>query len=165
MRKFAVIAGCLGLLALPATGEAQTRLALYRGVGEYDLSGVDSAPVTALRVSRDVLPMLAVEGGISQVKLRPDFGGEMTVVQPEIQAQLQLPLGPLVPYVGAGAGFALASADGAEDDSDITLNAGLGLRLNLPLGLGVGVDGRVRGFGTRFTGSGADAAIGLSYRF
>jgi hypothetical protein len=33
------------------------------------------------------------------------------------------------------------------------------------VGLGVGVDGRVREFGTRFTGSGADAAIGLSYRF
>jgi hypothetical protein len=165
MRSFAVIAGAIALLATPAAGSAQTRVGVYRGVGEYDLSGVDDGSVTAVRVSRGVLPFLSVEAGVAHVTLEQDFGGEMTLVQPELQAQLKLPLGLFAPYVGAGAGFAFASADGQQDDSELTLNAGLGLRVDLPFGLGVGVDGRLRGFGTDFTGSGADAVIGISYRF
>jgi hypothetical protein len=61
--------------------------------------------------------------------------------------------------------MAIATADNADSDTEFTLNAGLGLRFDLPFGLGIGVDGRLRGFGTEFTGSGADAAPGISYRF
>lgn len=163
--RFGVIAGLLALVAAPMTAAAQTRIGVYRGVGEYDLSGVEDGTVTAVRVSRDVLPFLALEAGLTHVSLQQDFGGESTLYQPELQAQLHLPLGLIEPYLGAGAGLAFASAEGADSDTEFTMNAGLGLRLNLPFGLGVGVDGRLRGFGTRFTGSGADATVGLSYRF
>ena len=164
MRNFAAIAGALAVLALPMVASAQTRVGLYRGVGEYDLSGVDDAPITALRVSRTVGRLLAVEASVTHVELDLDSDPNTKLVQPEVQLQLQLPLGSIEPYLGAGVGGAFASADSA-DDSDVTLNAGLGLRIDLPFGLGFGVDGRLRSFGTRFTASGADASIGISYRF
>ena len=163
--RFGVVASMLAVLALPVAGSAQTRVTVYRGVGEYDLSGVDDGTVTAVRISRDVLPFLGLEAGVTHVRLAQDFGGDATLYQPELQAQLQLPLGLFKPYLGAGAGLAFATADNADGDTEFTLNAGLGLRFDLPFGLGIGVDGRVRGFGTDFAGSGADAAIGVSYRF
>lgn len=165
MRIIAVIAGTAAVLALPISASAQTRVGVYRGVGEYDLSGVDEAPVTAVRVTRTVGRLLALEAGVTHVELDLDSDPNTTLVQPEVQAQLQVPLGSFTPYVGAGVGAAFARAGSAEDDSDVTLNAGLGLRFNLPFGLGVGVDGRLRSFGTRFTASGADASVGVSYRF
>ena len=165
MRSFVGIAGALAVLALPMMASAQTRVGVYRGIGEYDLSGVDETPVTAVRVTRTLGRLMAVEAGVTHAELNLDSDPNTTLVQPEVQAQLQLPLGSFTPYVGAGVGAAFASADSAEDDSDVTLNAGLGLRFDLPFGLGIGVDGRLRSFGTRFTASGADASIGISYRF
>ena len=165
MRSFAGIAGGLAVLIFPMVASAQTRVGLYRGVGEYDLSGVDDASVTALRVSRTMARLLVVEAGVTHVQLDLDTDPNTTLVQPEVQAQLQLPLGSFLPYAGAGVGAAFASADSGEDDSDVTLNAGLGFRIDLPFGLGIGVDGRLRSFGTRFTASGADATVGITYRF
>ena len=165
MRSFAGIAGVLAVFALPMLVSAQTRVGLYRGVGEYDLSGVDDAPVTAVRVSRTVGRLLVMEAGVTHTELNLDGSASTTLVQPELQAQIQLPLGSFAPYLGAGVGAAFARAESAQDDSDITLNAGLGLRIDLPFGLGIGVDGRLRSFGTRFTASGADASVGISYRF
>jgi hypothetical protein len=164
LRTAAVLIGIVALIAAPAGARAQTRVALMRGVGEYDLSGVDSGNVTALRVSRDLRSFLALEAGVSQIRLDEDIG-EADLYQPEVQLQLQLPLGPVTPYLGGGAGMAFAFSDTAEDDTDVTLNAGAGLRIALPFRLGLVVDGRLRTFGTRFTASGADAAIGLSYTF
>lgn len=163
--RFGVIAGLAALLAMPMAASAQTRVGVYRGIGEYDLAGVDDGSVTAVRISRSVLPFLGVEVGVAHVELEQDLGGETTLYQPEVQAQLQLPLGMFSPYVGVGAGFAVATANEPAIDTEFTMNAGVGLRVELPFGLGVGVDGRLRGFGTRFTGSGADAVIGISYRF
>lgn len=165
MRSFAVIAVLAGALVVPVAASAQTRVAVYRGIGEYDLAGVDDAPVTAVRLSRTLARLVTVEAGVTHVELKPDLDPETTLLQPELQAQLHLPLGVFAPYVGAGLGAAFASAEGADSESEITLNAGLGLRVELPFGLGVGLDGRLRGFGTDFTGSGADATIGISYRF
>jgi hypothetical protein len=154
------------VLALPLTASAQTRIGVYRGVGEYDLSGVDDGTVTAVRISRSILPLLAVEAGITHVQLDQDFGGKMTLYQPEVQGQLRLPLGLFSPYAGAGIGLAFASADQAESDTEFTANAALGLRFDLPfVGLGIAAEGRLRGFGTNFSGSGADAVLGITYRF
>jgi hypothetical protein len=162
--RTAILIGIVALIAAPAGARAQTRVAVMRGVGEYDLSGVDQGNVTALRVTRDLRSFLAVEAGIAQVHLDEDIG-DADLYQPEVQLQLQLPVGPVTPYIGGGVGMAFAVSDTSDDDTDLTLNAGGGLRIALPLRLGLVADGRLRTFGTRFTASGADAAIGLSYTF
>jgi hypothetical protein len=155
----------MAMVTVPVVASAQTRVGVYRGTGEYDLSGVDDGPVTAVRISRSVAPFFTLEGGLAHVKLRPDFGGDMHIYQPEVQGQLSLPLGVFSPYLGVGLGMAIATADEAESDSDFTMNGGVGVRVDLPFGLGIGVDGRIRSFGSSFNGTGADAVVGISYRF
>jgi hypothetical protein len=167
MRQIMILAAAAALFVVPAKASAQTRVGVFYGVGSYDLAGVDEPSVVSLRVSRNVVPLLAVEASVTHTRLEQDYNlpdERTTFVMPEVQAQLQLPLGLFAPYVGAGAGMSFASAD-QQSDEEVTFNAGAGLRLDLPMGLGLGVDARARTFGTGFTASGVDLSFGVSYRF
>jgi hypothetical protein len=165
VRSFVFSALLLALLGTPALAQ-QTSVSIYRGTSEYDLSGVDQATSTAVRLSRDLNSWIVVEGGLSFVELQQQFG-HSKLYMPEMLIQLQLPIGRFAPYVGAGAGLGIDVPENNQfsTDTDPTFLAGAGLRVDLPFNLLLGVDGRIRGFTTRFTGSGAEASVGVGFRF
>ena len=166
MRSIAFSALLAALVGLPAAASAQTSVAVYRGTSEYDLSGVDQAATTAIRVTREMSRVFAIEGGVSYVELSEQFG-RSKVYMPEAQLQLQLPIGSFAPYIGIGAGLGIAVPNDPDlsTNTDPTFLAAAGLRIDLPYNLMVGADGRIRAFETRFTGTGAEASIGIGYRF
>ena len=167
MRQIIILAAAAAVFAVPATASAQTRVGVFYGIGSYDLAGVDEPAVVSLRASRSIMPLLAIEASVTGARLEQDYNApddRTTFVMPELQLQLQLPLGLFAPYVGGGAGLSFARADEASDE-EVTFNAGAGIRLDLPMGLGFGVDARARTFGTGFTASGVDLSAGVTYRF
>jgi hypothetical protein len=166
VRSIAFSALLAALVGLPAAASAQTSVAIYRGTSEYDLSDVDRAATTAIRVTRELSSLFAIEGGASYVELRQDFG-QTKVYMPEALLQLQLPIGRFAPYIGVGAGLGIDVPNDSDlrTETDPTFLAAAGVRINLPYNLMLGADGRLRGFETRFTGAGAEASIGLGYRF
>lgn len=168
MRSLAVIAVVMSGLAAPALS-AQTRVSLHRGVGQYDLSGVDEGTVTAVRLTSDFSRHFSADVGVSFVELEQAFG-ETTLYQPEVQLQARLPFGRFSPHAGVGVGMAIdVPGDdnplGVETDRDFTMHAGLGLRVDVTRRLGVLVDGRIRNIGDPWIATGTDGTIGLSYRF
>src|SRR5262245_27880836 len=86
------------------------RVGCYRGISEYDLSGVDQANITAIRFGYDIGPVLGVEMGMSAADLQLQFG-DARLYLPEVQLQARLPLGRFAPYVGAGAGLSVQNPD------------------------------------------------------
>jgi hypothetical protein len=166
VRSFAFPALVIALLATPGIGRAQTSISVYRGTSEYDLSGVDSAPTTAVRAARHLSSLLVLEAGLSYVELREQFG-RSNLYLPEAQLQLQWPLGRFAPYVGVGAGLGIDAPEDREfsNDTDATFSVGGGLRVDLPYRLLLAGDARIRTFGTRFTGTGAEASLGVGFRF
>ena len=164
MRSFIGIV-VIAVLGLPAGAEAQTRVSLHYGIGQYDLNGVYEAPVAAVRVTRDVHSLFAIEAGATHVKLEDDLAGEATLYQPELQAQVKLPLGVFAPYLGAGAGMSFGAEESGAQENEVTLNAGAGFRIEFGNGLGLVADGRLRNIGKLWTATGADATLGISYRF
>jgi hypothetical protein len=166
VRSIAFSALLAALVGFPAAASAQTSVAIYRGTSEYDLSGVDQAATTAIRVTRELSTLFAIEGGMSYVELREQFG-QSKVYMPEAMLQLQLPIGRFAPYIGVGAGLGIDVPNDPDlsTNTDPTFLAGAGLRIDLPYNLMLGVDGRIRAFETRFTGTGSEASIGIGYRF
>jgi hypothetical protein len=161
---------CLVLLALCFTANAAqaqgARIGVYRGISEYDLSGVDQATINAVRVSYDIGPILSVETGLVAADLQLQFGAARLYL-PDVHLQARLPLGPVAPYLGAGAGLSVEDPDEAQfaTNTRATFSAAAGVRVDLPYRLALGAEGRIRTFGTGFTASGAEAVVGLAYRF
>jgi len=142
------------------------RIGVYRGISEYDLSGVDDAKVTAVRIGYDIGPVLGVEMGMvaADLQLQP---GDARLYLPEVQLQARLPLGRVAPYVGAGAGVSVQDGDSElfTNKTETTFSAAAGVRVDLPLRLSLGAEGRIRTIGKWFTASGAEATLGIAYRF
>lgn len=149
-----------------ARAQVGTHLAAYAGIGEYDLSGVDEAPVLAVRGGTRFARLFLVEASLTYARVEQDFGRSRLFL-PEVQAQIGWPYRRLEPYFGVGAGVAgdLADDDAVETTWDMTYSAAAGLRIALPANLGVGVDLRVRGIEASFTGSGTEATAGIAYHF
>jgi hypothetical protein len=153
-------------IGMPALAEAQTTVAIYRGTSEYDLSGVNQAPTTSIRMTRDLSSLFVVEGAVNYVELRQDFGPSK-LLMPEVLLQFQVPIGPVAPYLGAGAGIGIDSPNDADlsRETDLTLLVSAGLRVELPYNFMLGADGRIRSFGTNFWGTGTELSVGVGYRF
>lgn len=152
--KSTVIA-VLVMLGAPAAVAAQTEVALMAGASEYDLSGVSTSPIYAVRVSGALHPNLLVEGGVSYIGTEQQFG-EAALFIPELQAQLQGTWGRFRPYLGLGAGVAIERPDedtGVEGEVDFSPSAALGVRLDLTPGVGLRIDGRLHGIEADFTGT------------
>ena len=166
MRKLVAFIFAVALLGSAQTAQAQTRLGLFVGASEYDLSGVDQATIVAIRVHRDLRRYAVLEFGVAHAELRQDGIGRTNLYLPEVMGQLQWPVGRVAPYLGAGVGLGIDVPvnTALSTDIDATFSAALGARVGLPYNLTLSLDGRLRTFGTRFTASGSEGTIGLSYR-
>ena len=159
----ALLALCFTANAVQAQG---ARVGVYRGVAEYDLSGVDKATINAVRIGYDIGPILSVETGLGAADLQLQFG-DARLYLPDVQLQARLPLGRVSPYLGVGAGVSVQDAidDQFSTDTRATFSAAAGVRVDLPFRLALGAEGRLRTIGTGFTASGAEAVLGIAYRF
>ena len=169
---------CIGsltlLLSLAMTGIAgaqeRTRplaVSLSYGVFQFDLSGTGDARMFALRAERMFSRRGLLEGGVVVARPGQQFGDTTTLVIPELQAQLQLGVGRVAPYLGTGVGWAFDFRDEADGGTqhDITMSVAAGLRGWFSDRFGARAELRVRGFGTGFSGSSAEWTGGLALRF
>lgn len=162
------------LLSLVMTSVAGTQeptravaVSLSYGVSQFDLSGTGNARMLALRVERMFSRRGILEGGVVVARPGQQFGDTTTLVIPEVQAQLQLAVGRVAPYLGAGIGWAFDFRDEADGgtQNDVTASVAAGLRGWFTDRFGARAELRVRGFGTRFTGTAAEWTGGLALRF
>lgn len=172
MRTLARSLSLLLLLALPEVARAQepdrtVAISLSYGVSQFDLSGTGDARMYAVRMERLFSRRGILEGGVVVARPGQQFGDTTTLVIPEVQAQLQLAVGRVAPYVGAGLGWAFDFRDEADGgtQNDVTTSVAAGLRGWFTDRFGARAELRVRGFGTRFTGSAAEWTGGLALRF
>jgi hypothetical protein len=158
--------------AAPAHAHAQagasTRpsIAVGAGVSQFDLSGTGTAPVFTARVDYPLGRVLLAEGGVAVARPDQQFGDTTTFVVPEVGVQIQLPR-RVAPYLGVGVGAALdfrRERDGGTV-SDPTFSGAAGVRAWLTERVGLRGELRVRGIGTRFTGSAAEWTGGAALRF
>jgi len=151
---------------LPGAARAQSvsELSFGGGIMDYDLSGVGQTLTLNARAVAPLSRTFVLEPGI--LWARPDLqgGGEATLLIPEVQLQARLPLGVVMPYLGAGVGAALAFNDDRDDNHEIAFSGGAGVRIDAGGLLGFVVDGRIHGFGTDFSSSTAELTLGLRIR-
>jgi hypothetical protein len=153
------------LATSPLHGQNRS-LAVQTGVFNFDLSGTGNSPSVA--VSADwAMQHVLLEAAMSIAFPDQQFGDRTTFVIPEALIQYQWTRGKFAPFVGGGIGSAIDFREemfgGAQ--TDLALSGGGGLRLNLTDLIGLRVDGRVRGFGTHFSGSAAELRGGIFWRF
>ena len=162
------VATLLLLLALPTPAAAQ-QLSLMAGRAEYDLSGVHTSNVYAVRLGTPVEPVFILEGGLSYIHTRQQFG-RTHLWMPEVQLQAQALIGPFAPYLGVGVGVAI---DAPEDDPDVLLDdvfetetdftssVSAGIRLGLGEVVGLRVEGRIRGIEIDWVGTVTELTAGI----
>jgi hypothetical protein len=161
--KSAVFA-VLVMLGAPVSAAAQTHVSLMAGVSEYDLSGVNTSPLYAVRVAGPVHTNLLVEGGLSYIATEQQFGDAALFI-PEAQAQLQGIWGRFRPYVGLGAGLAIERPDddtGVEGEIDFSPSAALGVRIDLTPKVGIRLDGHLHGIEADFVGTVSALTAGIT---
>lgn len=165
MKKFIIAA--FAMIACSSAAQAQTRMGIFAGVGEYDLSGVDQGTVIAFRYANTLRRYAVLEIGVAHTELRMDDVGVTNLYLPDAHLHLQLPLGRFAPYLGGGVGLGFNVPKGIAFDTevDVTFSAATGVRVDLPFQMTIGLDGRIRTFGTGFTASGSEGVLGISYRF
>jgi hypothetical protein len=142
-------------------------VSLSYGLFQFDLSGTGDSRMWAARVEKPLNRFLLAEGGVLFARPGQQFGDTTTFVVPEVQLQGQLPLGPVAPYIGGGLGMAFDLRDdqAGGTQSDVTLSVAGGLRAWFTQVLGARAELRVRGIGSRFTGSAAEWTLGAALRF
>lgn len=159
-------ASALVLLASgPADVGAQERSALTvsGGPAPYDLSGTGTAWVAGAEVSRALVGrMLWAEAGTRLFSYQSQGESTITHLFPEAGLRLQLPVGPIRPYVGAGAGGSLVIE--GRSDTEVTLHALVGLRIDANPNWHLRPEMRIRSVDP-WTGTVADFALGVGYRF
>ena len=160
-------AAALAALLLPSAADAQhsrTHVSVMAGVTEYDLSGVHTSGIYALRLAAPWHPNLLVEGSLSYVRTEQDFG-ESDLFLPEVQAQLQGTWARFSPYVGIGAGaaFDLPKDEDLETDTDFAPVFSVGARVAVAQGVGVRIDGRLHGIEADFTGTVSELTGGFTF--
>jgi hypothetical protein len=170
--RFGTLVAGLVAMTVPTAVSAQSSLpprpavSIGAGVSQFDLAGTGTAPMGAVRADFPLGRLFMLEGGVGFARPEQQFGARTSFVVPEIQLQVQLPMGPVMPYLGAGGGIAMDfrpdQAGGLE--SDITLSAAAGLRWWVTPRLGTRAELRLRGVGNRFTGSAAEWTAGLTWR-
>jgi hypothetical protein len=165
----ALLAGVTGVPAAeaqrggPAGGPPARRpaIAFLGGPSSYDLAGTGTAGFGAVRFDLPSGRALVFEPGLTVFRYSTSAGERITYLLPELGVQVQVPGGPVRPYVGGGLGFSeFLSGRG---QSDLTLHAAAGLRADVGAGWGLRGEVRVRSIDP-FAGSTADFGVGLSRR-
>jgi hypothetical protein len=168
--KLATMAAA-AVVTLPAAGTAQSvsrqspALSISAGIFHYDLSGVATTPMVALRADFPLGRVMLLEGGFGVA--RPEAtssGARSTMLTPEAQLQFQLPLRRVQPYLGVGGGAAIAARAG-DVESSVTASAAGGVRAWLTPRTGVRAELRVRGIGSGFEGASDEWTVGFAWRF
>ena len=112
----------------------------------------------ALRGGVPISSVLFLEGNLTAARPDQTFGTS-TILIPELQVQLHIPFGNLMPYLGLGAGGAFDFRPGdVENAADLTISGSLGARWWLNQRFGLTFEFRARGMGTDFAASSALAA-------
>jgi hypothetical protein len=150
--------------------EPQRAVSISAGASQFDLSGTGTAPMGAIRADLPLARFALVEVGVGVTRPEQQFGATTTLVIPEAQLQFQLPIGPVLPYLGVGSGLAM---DFRPDDvggtrTDWTASAAGGLRWWITPRAGARAELRVRGIdynGEGFTAAAAEWTGGLMWRF
>ncbi len=169
--RFALPALLLGILAaaLPSRAAAQEEppprnVTAAIGLYQFDIVGNGLAPMVALRGGVPISSVLFLEGNLTAARPDQTFGTS-TILIPELQVQLHIPFGNLMPYLGLGAGGAFDFRPGdVENAADLTISGSLGARWWLNQRFGLTFEFRARGMGTDFAASSADYTIGASFR-
>jgi hypothetical protein len=167
---------CRALLAVGALGCALTggRYAAAQTVGspfvtvaagafQFDLAGTGTAPMLAVRGALPLAALLLVEVGTLIARPEQQFGRRTTFLAPEVQIQVQWPLGAAAPYLGAGGGWSVDFRGGDGRATDLTVSAAGGVRIPVTERLGAQLELRVRGIGTGFEGSAAEWTAGFAW--
>jgi hypothetical protein len=158
----------LGILLAAHSGYAQSRsVAVQAGVFNFDLSGTGNSPLLAVSADWTATQHVLIEGAVTFAFPDQQFGDRTTFVIPEGLVQYQWVRGKFAPFVGGGIGAGIDFRDNAfgGTQTDLAISGGGGFRLNLSDSMGIRVDGRLRGFGTRFSGSAAELRGGVFWRF
>jgi hypothetical protein len=170
MKHGSVLGAALLTLALPAAAAAQ-QLSLMGGRAEYDLSGVHTSNVWAVRAAGAAASFLLVEGSVSYIHTEQDFG-RTELWLPEVQVQAQKIWGAFAPYLGAGVGMAIDDPDDdvidevvLETEVDLTTSVAVGVRIGLLDWLGLRAEGRLQGIEIDYTGTVAGVTAGLVVAF
>jgi hypothetical protein len=155
-------------LAVPAATAAQantTHISVMAGVAEYDLSGVETSPIYAIRYAGPLHPNLLVEGSLGYIRTDQQFGAS-DLFLPEVQVQLNGTWGRFSPYLGVGAGIAYdrpRGATGVDSDLDFAPAFSVGARVRVAQDVGIRVDGRLHGIEADFTGTVSALTGGIAF--
>jgi hypothetical protein len=167
LRRIAAAAAAV-CLAAPSRADAQAvagpAVSLSAGSRVYE-GGAGLALAAALRAEYPVSPFFLIEAAGSVAnRVEGIFGSTTSVL--ELQAQAQLPGGPVVPYVGAGAGFARfrERAAGFAREGAV-LSVGGGARIGIRRQLGLVADARLRVDAGGDAEAHGDVTVGVRYRF
>lgn len=109
---------------LPVPGAAQPAISASAGASSYDLSGVGTSGVAAVRFEMPVLSRIDVQMGTGFFWYGSQFDREIAMLLPEVGIQTRPPIG--VPLLfGVGVGHTLGVKGSPEDDPTLYVAAGL----------------------------------------
>ena len=123
--------------------------------------------MAAIRADLPLGRLVLVEAGLGVARPEQQFGARTTLVIPEAQLQFQLPIGPVLPYVGVGGGLAMdfRPDDAGGTQTEVTASGAGGVRWWITQRAGARAELRVRGVGDNFAGAAAEWTAGLMWRF
>lgn len=171
------------LLAAPATlaQPLERTVWIAGGAVEHDAANTQAAAVGA-RVEARLLRFVVAEAGVLYAPLGQTSPRATSLLLPDVQLQLDLPLGPVRPYVGVGVGAHLALASTArcfsigeessevvctpDDRFDAALALALGARVDIGPRLRARFDGRLlkaETFGSGGNVLGLTAGVGYGF--
>jgi hypothetical protein len=160
------------LVATAASASAQQmnparfHVAATVGFTEYDLAAVGHANIYSARAGMRLNPVVGIEALMGYTSLETD-SGDAELYFPEAQVQFRWPGWRVSPFVGAGAGVVVADSRNPwiATDTDVTFSTAGGLMVDLAGGVILISEVRVRGIGTRLSGSTGDFNLAVGYRF
>lgn len=172
LRNVAIVLAALPSLASGQTvADARYTASFSYGVFRYDLTRAGEARMIALRVERPLTRHVIAEGGIAYAHPLLQSGERTHYWIPELQVQVQRPMGILAPYLGIGGGAAWDTRDTQRSFQDTrptwdpTFSAAGGVRARFTDVVGARAELRVRAIGGEFAGSSTEWTVGLSLAF
>lgn len=155
-----VVAVVIAGVAAPRAAAGQVALSAAAGAASYDLSGVGTSGVAAVRVEAPVLPWVDVQAGTGFFWYPSQAVDDRAMLLPEAGLMVRLPALPL--YLGAGVGHTLGVK--GEQDDEPTLYAALGADLEDRGGWAIRPEIRLRAVDP-WVGTIADFTLGVRRRF
>jgi hypothetical protein len=168
-RHVIIAAAALGLIVLPTNAAAQRAMntmpaVLFSGgLSQYDLQGVGTSGVVAVRAQLPVTRRLVSEAAIVYMAFDNQFGPRTRQFMPEAQLQADLLTGGVRPYLGVGAGLSHARLAGFST-TELTVSTAGGMRVDLGSRWIAAGELRIRAIDP-WAGSTADWTVSVGHRF